>query len=172
MLERTLADRVRVLGAQHPDTVRGRTSHSPASRRDGNADDGRAERVDPITLIVTALAAGASSGAIQALQNDVKEKAIAAYGKLHDLVKRLYRVNAAAEVVLSEYQADPQTYAGGLTKKLTEAGAADDADLLAAAQALMDLVDRAGARAGKYNVTITNANGVQIGDNSIQVNRF
>jgi len=128
--------------------------------------------VDPITLIVTALAAGASAGAIQALQDDVKEKAIAAYGKLHDLVKRRFRGNAAAEVVLSEYQADPETYAGGLTRKLTEARAADDADLLAAAKALMDLVDQAGARAGKYNVTITNAKGVQIGDNSIQVNRF
>jgi hypothetical protein len=128
--------------------------------------------MDPITLIVAALAAGASSGAIQALQDDVKETAIAAYGKLRDLVKRRFRGNAAAEVVLSEYQADPETYSAPLTKKLTEAGAANDTDLLAAAKALMDLVDQAGARAGKYNVTITNAKGVQIGDNSIQVNRF
>lgn len=128
--------------------------------------------MDPITLIVTALAAGASAGAIEALQDDVKEKAIAAYGKLRDLVTRRFRGNAAAEVVLAEYEADPQTYAAPLTKKLTEAGAADDADLRAAARALMDLVDQAGARAGKYNVTITNAQGVQIGDNSIQVNRF
>jgi hypothetical protein len=29
----------------------------------------------------------------------------------------------------------------------------------------MDLIDETGAKAGTYNVTITNAQGVQIGDN-------
>jgi len=36
----------------------------------------------------------------------------------------------------------------------------------------MDLVDQAGARAGKYHVTVTNSKGVQIGDGNIQVNQF
>ena len=36
----------------------------------------------------------------------------------------------------------------------------------------MDLIDAAGARAGKYNVTITGSQGVQLGDGNIQVNRF
>jgi hypothetical protein len=128
--------------------------------------------VDPITLIVAALAAGASAGALDALKDEAKGKAQAAYAKLHQLVKRRFRGNAAAEVVLAEYQADPETYTAPLTKKLTEAGAADDADLVAVATELMKLVDQAGARAGKYNVTITNAQGVQIGDGNIQVNRF
>jgi RIP homotypic interaction motif len=64
--------------------------------------------MDQITLIVAALAAGASGGAISALQDDVKGAVIAAYG----------------------------------------------------------------ARAGKYNVTIKNAKGVQLGDGNIQVNHF
>jgi hypothetical protein len=36
----------------------------------------------------------------------------------------------------------------------------------------MDLVDQAGARAGKYNVTVKDSKGVQIGDGNIQVNKF
>jgi RIP homotypic interaction motif len=36
----------------------------------------------------------------------------------------------------------------------------------------MDLFDEAGAKAGKYNVTIKNSRGVQVGDGNIQVNRF
>lgn len=128
--------------------------------------------MDPIALIVTALAAGASAGAIEALKDDVREKAKAAYAKLRGLAERRFRGNAAAELVLAEYAADPETYQAPLTKKLTEAGAAGDADLVAAATELMKLLDQQGARAGKYNVTITNAQGVQIGDGGIQINRF
>ena len=129
-------------------------------------------RMDPITLIVAALAAGASAGAIDALKDNAKETAKAAYGKLHDLVSRRFRGNASAEVVLAEYQADPDTYAPPLAKKLTEAGAADDADLVAAAKALMDLIDQAAAKSRKYNVTIKDSKGVQVGDRSFQINTF
>jgi RIP homotypic interaction motif len=128
--------------------------------------------VDPITLIVAALAAGATSGALGTLQDDVKEKAQAAYAKLRGLVERRFRGNASAEVVLAEHATDPETYQAPLTKKLTQAGAADDTGLVAAAKALMDLVDQAGARAGKYNVTITGSKGVQVGDGNVQINRF
>jgi hypothetical protein len=128
--------------------------------------------MDPITLIVAALAAGGSAGAIDALKDTAKDAAKAAYGKLHDLVRRRFRGNASAEVILAEHQADPETYAAPLARKLTEAAAADDAGLVAAARALMDLVDPAGAKSGKYNVTITNSTGVQVGDGNIQVNRF
>jgi hypothetical protein len=130
------------------------------------------ERMEPVSLIVAALAAGGSAGAIDALKDNAKEAAKAAYGKLHDLVRRRFRGNVGAEVVLAEHQADPQTYAAPLAKKLAEAGAADDADLVAAAQALMELVDRAGARARKYNVTIHGGQGIQIGDHNTQTNTF
>ena len=128
--------------------------------------------MDPITLIVAALTAGASTGAIDALKDNVKDAAKAAFGMLHDLVKRRLAGNSSAEVILAEHQADPEIYAVPLAKKLTEAGAGDDADLVAAAKALMDLVDQAGARVGKYNVTIKDSKGVYVGDGGLQVNRF
>ena len=59
--------------------------------------DWRPERMDPITLIVTALATGASAGAIEALKDDIKDAAKAAYARLHDLVQRRFRGNASAE---------------------------------------------------------------------------
>jgi hypothetical protein len=128
--------------------------------------------MDPVTLIVAALAAGATTGSLDALTDKAQEAAKAAYGKLHDLVKRRLHGNPSAEVVLAEHQADPETYAAPLAKKLAEAGAADDTDLVAAAKALMDLIDQAGAKSGKYNVTIKDAKGVQVGDGNFQVNRF
>ena len=45
-------------------------------------------------------------------------------------------------------------------------------DLVAAARALMSLVDEAGARAGKYAVDVRGAQGVQIGDHTRQDNVF
>lgn len=76
--------------------------------------------MDPITLILTALATGATAGALDALKDDVKGKAKATYVKLHDLVTQCFRGNASAEMVLSEHRADPETYAAPLAKKLTE----------------------------------------------------
>ncbi|HEY6788182.1 MAG TPA: hypothetical protein VI365_12825 [Trebonia sp.] len=130
------------------------------------------ERMDPITLIVAALAAGASAGAIDALKDDVKESARAAYGRLRDLVRRRLRGNASAEVILAEHNADPKIYEAPLAKKLAEAGAGDDTELVAAAKALMELVDQKGAKSGKYNVTIRDSKGVQVGDGNLQINTF
>jgi hypothetical protein len=61
-------------------------------------------------------------------------------------------------------------------RRTRRAGAADDADLVAAAEALMKLVDGDGdgdgARAGKYKVTIKDSKGVQVGDGGFQINHF
>jgi hypothetical protein len=128
--------------------------------------------VESITLILTALAAGASAGALDALKDDAKDKAKSVYAKLHDLVRQRFRGNASAEVVLSEHQADPETYAAPLAKKLAEAGAGDDAELVATATALMELLDRPGANSGKYNVVIKDSKGIQVGDGNFQFNKF
>ena len=128
--------------------------------------------MDPITLIVAALAAGASGGAISALQDDVKGTVVAAYGKLRGLVARRVAGNPGAELALTEYEADPEDWQTPLTAKLTQLGAADDTELVAAAKALMELVDGVGARAGKYNVKVANSTGVQAGDGNVQFNTF
>jgi hypothetical protein len=127
--------------------------------------------MEDISLIVTALAAGTSAGALDALKGEAKDKAKATYAKLHSLVARRFHGNASAELVLSEHQADPETYAAPLAKKLTEAGAGGDAELLATARVLVELLDQAGAKSGKYNVTIKDSKGFIVGD-GIQFNKF
>jgi hypothetical protein len=128
--------------------------------------------MDPVTLIVTALATGASAGTIEALKDDVRDSVKHAYAKLRGLAKNRVAGRPDGDLALERHQTAPQRWEPVLAAELTEAGAASDAELLAAAKALMELVDRAGARTGKYNVTIRNAKGVQVGDSNIQVNRF
>jgi hypothetical protein len=128
--------------------------------------------MDPVTLIVTALAAGASAGAIEALKDDVRDAAKRAYAKLRELAKKRVAGRPDGELALERHERAPQRWESVLAGELTEAGAASDADLVAAANALMELMDGDGARGGKYNVTIRNSQGVQVGDRNIQVNTF
>jgi microcompartment protein CcmL/EutN len=128
--------------------------------------------MDPITLIVAALVAGAATGALDEVKDSAKAGVKAAYAKLRALATRRVAGNPGAEAALAEIETDPDTWKAPLAAKLKQVGAADDADLVAAAQHLMELVDQAGARAGKYNVTIKDSQGVQLGDGNIQVNRF
>ena len=95
--------------------------------------------MEPVTLISTALAAGTSTGALDALKDDAKEKVKAAYRKLHGLVKKRVSGRPHGELALAEYESAPQKWEGLLTAELTEAGAAQDDDLVAA---VTDRLDR------------------------------
>jgi hypothetical protein len=128
--------------------------------------------MEPVTLILTALATGASAGALEALKDDAKEKAKAAYARLHGLVKERVSGRPHGELALAEYDSAPQKWEGLLTAELTEAGAAQDDDLVGAAKALMEIIDQAGAKSGKYNVTVKDSKGVQVGDGNVQFNNF
>jgi hypothetical protein len=128
--------------------------------------------MDPITLIVTALAAGATAGGLDTVKDATKAAVQSAYAKLRGLAKQRVAGQPDGELALDRHEASPQKWESLLTAELTEAGAAGDADLVAAAKALMELVDSVGARAGKYNVTVANSRGVQVGDGNVQFNNF
>jgi hypothetical protein len=121
--------------------------------------------MDPITLIVTALAAGAALGAQDTVSAMVKD----AYAGLKTLVKKRLGGRPGAELVLAKHEQAPETWQAPLMAELAEAGADGDRDLIAAAQALLDLV---GGAEGKYTVDVRGAQGVQIGDHNRQDNVF
>jgi len=124
--------------------------------------------MDPVTLIVTALAAGAAD----AVKDGTAEAVKGAYGRLRTLVSRRFAGRPKAELVLAEHEAAPQTWQAPLAAELSAMGADADGDLVAAAQALMSLVDAAGSQSGKYTVTIEGSQGVQVGDRNTQTNTF
>jgi hypothetical protein len=124
--------------------------------------------MEPVTLIATALAAGAALGVKETASSAMKD----AYAGLKALAKKRLGGQPGAELVLAKYEEAPEVYRTSLISELTEAGADRDVDLVAAAQALMKMVDAAGARAGKYNVDVRGSQGVQIGDHNRQDNVF
>lgn len=124
--------------------------------------------MDPVTLIVTALAAGAAS----ALQDDAKGAVATALRRLRGLAKKQLAGRANGEFVLAQHEQTPGIYQKPLEHELTEADAADNAELVSAAEELMRLIDARGTAAGKYNVTVQDSAGVQVGDHNSQVNNF
>jgi hypothetical protein len=124
--------------------------------------------MDPVTLIVTALAAGAVLGLKDTSSAAVKD----AYAWLKALAVKRFAGRAGGELVLARHAAAPAAWEGSLSAELTAAGADRDGDLVAAAQALMKLADEAGFRLGKYSVDMRDSQGVQVGDQNIQHNVF
>ena len=130
--------------------------------------------MEPVMLILTALAAGASAGALDALTDETKGAVKTARGKLRDLIDKRFRQSGTPNgaVVLAKYEADPDTFEKGLGKKLAEASAGNDVELMAVANALLELLSQQSDRSGKYDVTVSGSQGIQIGDHGTQTNTF
>jgi hypothetical protein len=102
--------------------------------------------MDPVRPIVTALAAGTALGLHGTAGTAIQD----AYARLWARVRRRLASRPDAAMVLARHAEAPQTWASRLAAELTAAGAAQDEELLAAAQALVDLVVQAGYRAEDY----------------------
>ena len=124
--------------------------------------------MDPISLILTALAAGASAALKDTATAAVKD----AYAGLRALLKRRLSGKTATEAAVDEYTREPEVWRTPLERALAETGAQDDKELLQAAQAVMAQVDPDGSRAGKYTVTITGSKGFIVGDHATATMTF
>ncbi|MEU0886097.1 hypothetical protein ABZ345_46605 [Lentzea sp. NPDC005914] len=107
--------------------------------------------VEAIELVVTALTAGAAAGMKDTATAAVKD----AYASLVRKVRRrLTGDEHGSAAIVDEHAADPQGRRSALVAALTEAGTADDQELLAAASELLARIDPEGAQAGKYEIDV------------------
>jgi hypothetical protein len=117
-------------------------------------------RMDPISIIVAAVAVGAIAGVKDTAGQVVKD----AYAGLKALLYRRFAGNREAEAALDRSEHLIGADQAQLAQHLRAAGAADDPELVTAAQAVLRRADPAGARAGKYDVRITGGKGIVVGD--------
>ena len=75
--------------------------------------------MDPITLIVTALAAGAALGITDTASSAIKD----AYAGLKALVRKRLGSRSDAELVLARHEQAPETWRAPLMAELDQAGA-------------------------------------------------
>jgi hypothetical protein len=118
--------------------------------------------VDPVSLIVAALAAGASVALKETAGAAVKD----AYAGLKSLLKRKAGDRPLITEVIEQHEEEPEIWEKPLQAELGKAGVADDEEVVRAAQRLLALLDPAGAQSGKYNVTIAGGKGIVVGDHA------
>jgi len=116
--------------------------------------------MDPISLIIAAIVAGAAAGAKDTASSAVKD----AYSGLKALIRRRFAGDAGRLAELSQVEENPDGEHEALAKSLAAVVGGRDDELVQAAQALLRRVDPAGAQVGRYNVQITGGKGIAIGE--------
>jgi len=119
--------------------------------------------MDPVALIVTALAEGTALE----LQDTSATAVQDAYASLWARVRKRLAGRPEGATVLARHAEAPQTWEVPLSVALTAAGAACDTDLIAAATNLLRLADEPGFRSGKYAVDSPGPQAAQITDHSV-----
>jgi hypothetical protein len=124
--------------------------------------------MDPVSLIVSALASGAAQGTADSASDMAK----AAYRRLLCLITDRFAGDKRAELVLAEHANDPATWQAPMASALADSGAATDQLITEAARQLLELLGKTDAGRGKYRVDLSGAYGVQVGDRNYQHNVF
>jgi hypothetical protein len=104
--------------------------------------------MDPISLILSALAVGASAAAKDTASQAIKD----AYSGLKTLVLKRFEKKPQAEMALQEYEKDKDTWEKPLQKALVEMGADQDKVLAMQAQQVLKLVNPQQASQDTYQV--------------------
>ena len=116
--------------------------------------------MDPTSLIIAALAAGATVGVKDTAGQAVED----AYASLKALLRHRFAGNRAAEAAYDQAQNHPESGQGLLAQHLEAAGVGGDEELIRAAQTVLLQADPVGARTGKYMAQITGGKGIVVGD--------
>lgn len=118
--------------------------------------------MDPITLILNALTAGAAASIQSTTSDAVKDL----YNGLKTRIQHKLSGKQNAELVLSEYESDPETWETPLKKVLTQEQIDREQDILAAARSLILQINPQQDVSIKYSTTIYgNIEGYVQGDN-------
>ena len=105
--------------------------------------------MDPVSLITSALTAGAVAALKETAGTAIKD----AYQGLVSLVKNKFDKDQKDNAVFDAHAKDPETWQKPLEKSIQESGVAEDEDILLAAQKLLELV-QSQSSSPKYDVKI------------------
>lgn len=108
--------------------------------------------MDPLSLIIAALAAGAAAAAKDTAGAAIRD----GYEGFKLLVRKKLAGNQAATVVLEEHEKDPVTFEAPLKKKLAEAAVEQDSVILRAAETLMEQLKAVPGASPVITQTISN----------------
>jgi hypothetical protein len=115
--------------------------------------------MDPVTLILTALAAGAAA-ALKGVATAVIQDG---YAGLKALVVKKFADKPLAKEMVEEYAKDPETYQKPMEKNLKEAKADQDGELVKAAEKLLEALKAQPGGSELINQTINISGQAKVG---------
>src|SRR5689334_16376389 len=119
--------------------------------------------MDPVTLILGGLVAGASASSQAVGSEAVKDS----YSALKALIQRKLAGKRDAELVLHKYEEKPEVWKEPFKETLRQTHIDEDKEIIQEAQRLLTLVHPQQAAMGKFNVQIAgNVQGFLQGDNA------
>lgn len=124
--------------------------------------------MEPTSLILAALAAGAAAAAKDTTSQAIRD----AYAGLKSLVQKRFANKPEAEMALTQHEKKPEVWQEPLKDALAETGANQDEEIIRQAQQVMKLVNPQQASQGKYNIQIGKGKGIVIGDNAQVTQNF
>ncbi|MGH3869718.1 MAG: hypothetical protein ACRDQ4_27180 [Pseudonocardiaceae bacterium] len=129
--------------------------------------------MEPVTIVVTALVAGATAGVSTTASTAVQDAYKALCGVVRSRLAAGRGGRGADTEVLDVYLQDPVGQQSRLVDALTAAGAGQDGDLLEAAERVVALTRLDNKHLiSRYTVDLREARGVIVGDEATQTNMF
>jgi hypothetical protein len=117
--------------------------------------------VEPISLLIAALAAGAAAG----FSDVAKESVVSAYQRLRGAVQARLAGRAEGPLILERFEQAPETWEHPLRAELTAAGAVDDEALVAMARQVLAGIEKGNGPGPKYQTDFHGqVGGVVVGD--------
>jgi hypothetical protein len=127
--------------------------------------------IDPISLIVAALAAGAAAAAKDTASQAVKD----AYNGLKALIHKRFAGRPEASVALTQHELAPQVWQAPLKDSLDKTGAANDPIILEAARRLDTVLRQEGggvSATGPGSVAVAQAENVAVQGGAVVAPKF
>lgn len=128
--------------------------------------------MDPATLLLGALIAGASEATKETASQVIKDS----YGGLKSMLLNFWGTQtnepAEADVLLKNLESDVELYRAPVESKIVGFSDAIPQELLLKSEELQNFLEAEGFSQPKYQVSAPNSSGVQIGDNNSQTNNF
>jgi hypothetical protein len=124
--------------------------------------------MDPVSVIVTALATGVSAG----VSDSAKDVVSRVYGRLKAALVERFGDDPVAGTTLERHASNPDGYEVPMRDVVAESGAADDAVIVELARELLSAADPAGAQVGKYNVQVSGGVVGAVGDGATVTQTF
>ncbi|HAC65098.1 MAG TPA: hypothetical protein DCF68_16605 [Cyanothece sp. UBA12306] len=125
--------------------------------------------MEPISLIITALVAGATASAKDIAGTAVKDS----YDGLKTLIKRKFEGDPFGQGLMDGKPEEIKQVEGLLKDKIKDAGVDQDQEIIKVAQELLKETNPDESAIGKFNVEFKGkTQGVVIGDHNIQHNQY